>query len=57
MSKKFVRWTARVLVAGCLIAATVVVGVGTASADTTPPVPTPGVGNGNQNNGTSWIYG
>jgi hypothetical protein len=59
MSNKLVRATARVLIAGCLVAATVVLGAGTSSADTAPPPPPPnsGIQNGNQSNGNSWIYG
>lgn len=53
MSKKLVRWTARALVAGLLVATTAVLGAGAASADVTPLPP----GDGGQTNSNSWIWG
>jgi hypothetical protein len=56
MSNTLVRWAVRTLVAGCLIAGTVITGAGTSSADVVASVP-PILGNGAGLNGQSWTFG
>jgi hypothetical protein len=57
MSKTVVRWTARALVAGCLVAGTVILGAGTSTADTALPTPPASSTPIDGTNSTSWIGG
>jgi hypothetical protein len=56
MSKNLAKWTVRAIVAGCLIAGTMVLGNGTSAADTTTPPPVPAPITATQD-GTSWTLG
>lgn len=60
MSNKLVRWVARSLVAGCLIAGAVVLGMGSSSAttsQTTVPAVVPAPPITPTDNNVSWIGG
>jgi hypothetical protein len=58
MSNKPVRWVARFLAAGTLIAGVVVIGMGSSSAATNTTVPTPAPAPVTATlNGQSWIGG
>jgi hypothetical protein len=56
MSKNLARWSARAIVAGCLIVGAVVLGNSTSAAGSTTPPPTPAPITATQD-GTIWITG